>query len=501
MNYAPQPKKMIIVNILDILRKYSDADHRLSQAFIQNKLETEYAMKVDRKAVRRNLLNLIDSGYDIEYTETARKNYSSRAGEYEDNSTLSDFYIDRDFDNSEIKLLIDSVVFSQHIPKGDRDRLIKKLENLSNVYFKSSAEGMEVINSVTSQNKDWFYNLDIINEAIIKKNKIRLTYSEYGTDKKLHPTEEITVCPYKIIAHNNHYFLISNEPPFDDFNHYRIDRITAVNILYDDNFVPIKSLDVYKYIHSHPFLFSGKEEHIQILADRSVLGDVFDCFGDDVSIIEKPDNKLEIFFSSAENDFYYWALQHGDKVEVIKPLSLRYRIRETAEAVTCVYLTTQEDRFQKAIDNAKRRRIFSLNRLDLRNKSFDLVPRRVLTLSIMHCIVDDYSFVKKFDELKELRIYNRVDDFSFLQDIDSLTTLVLQDTGINDLSIVDGLTLKKLWLIEDNVNNMEVVYRMPSLKELTISRSLATMIDVKKLKELNPELKITLLNNFSRENI
>ena len=29
--YAKQPKKLLILNILDILRKYTDEDHRLSQ--------------------------------------------------------------------------------------------------------------------------------------------------------------------------------------------------------------------------------------------------------------------------------------------------------------------------------------------------------------------------------------------------------------------------------------------------------------------------------------
>ena len=63
--YTKQPKKLIIMNILDILKKYTDVDHRLSQKEIQDILEREYEMKVDRKAVRRNLMNLIDAGYYI----------------------------------------------------------------------------------------------------------------------------------------------------------------------------------------------------------------------------------------------------------------------------------------------------------------------------------------------------------------------------------------------------------------------------------------------------
>lgn len=58
--YTKQPKKMIIINILDILKRYTDENHRLSQREIMDILEREYDMKVDRKAVKRNLMNLID---------------------------------------------------------------------------------------------------------------------------------------------------------------------------------------------------------------------------------------------------------------------------------------------------------------------------------------------------------------------------------------------------------------------------------------------------------
>ncbi|MBQ6280676.1 MAG: WYL domain-containing protein, partial [Oscillospiraceae bacterium] len=60
------PKKTLILNILDILRRYTDEDHRLSQKEIAEILRTEYGMEAERKTIRRNLLNLIDCGYEIE---------------------------------------------------------------------------------------------------------------------------------------------------------------------------------------------------------------------------------------------------------------------------------------------------------------------------------------------------------------------------------------------------------------------------------------------------
>ena len=67
-----QPKKLMIINILDILKKYTDEDHRLSQKEIVEILKTEYDMFADRKAVKRNLMNLIEFGYEIEYSEAVR---------------------------------------------------------------------------------------------------------------------------------------------------------------------------------------------------------------------------------------------------------------------------------------------------------------------------------------------------------------------------------------------------------------------------------------------
>ena len=57
-------KKLLVLYILDILQKYTDEEHRLSQKEILEILRKEYEMIVDRKTVRRNLLNLME--YDCE---------------------------------------------------------------------------------------------------------------------------------------------------------------------------------------------------------------------------------------------------------------------------------------------------------------------------------------------------------------------------------------------------------------------------------------------------
>ena len=94
-------------------------------------------MTVDRKAVRHNLLSLMECGYEIEYSETVRTVTNPKTGEEEESYIWSDFYLERDFSDSELRLLIDGLLFSRHIPYSDCKNLVEKLKNLSNVYFNS----------------------------------------------------------------------------------------------------------------------------------------------------------------------------------------------------------------------------------------------------------------------------------------------------------------------------------------------------------------------------
>ena len=82
-NKERQPKKLVLFNILDILRKYTDEDHRLSQKEIDSILKKEYEMTLDRKTIKTSLMNLMEFGYEIEYSESIRPIKNKHTGEIE----------------------------------------------------------------------------------------------------------------------------------------------------------------------------------------------------------------------------------------------------------------------------------------------------------------------------------------------------------------------------------------------------------------------------------
>lgn len=182
--YTRQPKKLLIMNILGILRKYSDEEHPLSQKEIVDRLKQEYDMPADRKVVRRNLLNLMDCGYEIEYTEkkrmvpvrdatTGKPVLDEETGtlRLEENEIWTDFYLKRKFTDGELRLLIDSLLFSSHIPGKQCRDLIRKLEDLSSNYFRSRVQHISCESSGYSDNRQLFWNIEQLDEAISKKKR------------------------------------------------------------------------------------------------------------------------------------------------------------------------------------------------------------------------------------------------------------------------------------------------------------------------------------------
>ena len=65
-------KKLSLVYILLILKKYSDLQHALSQQDILQYLEKDYGMVIARKSVKRNLEALRTAGLPVRCREVRR---------------------------------------------------------------------------------------------------------------------------------------------------------------------------------------------------------------------------------------------------------------------------------------------------------------------------------------------------------------------------------------------------------------------------------------------
>lgn len=350
------PKKLVILYILDILQKYTDEEHRLSQKEIQNILKREYEMTVDRKAVKRNLLNLIEYESNIEYREVSRKDIFRKKDSVlykgtsdfadkeisEDDLLWTDFYLKQKFTNEELRLLIDSLLFSKHIPYSQVKELIKKLESLSNIYFKSCSQYIYPLPVERTDNKQVFYNIAILDDAIRKKKKVLFEYAEYHTDKKMHlkkredgSVREYIITPYQMAVQEGKYYLICNYDKYDDISNYRVDRIRNIQIL-EEKGKPFETLkwsghqpmNLNEYMKEHVYMYSSENAFVKFRIVKAMISDVIDLFGKGVNFSEETDTHVSVSVHVNERAVEQFAKNYAPDVVILQPKRLRDKLRD-----------------------------------------------------------------------------------------------------------------------------------------------------------------------------
>lgn len=337
---SAKPKKLLIMNILDILRRYTDAEHRLSQKDIVEILKTEYDMVADRKSIKRNIQSLIEFGYDINFSEALRM-IPNKDGELEESYILSDFYLEREFSDSELRLLIDGLLFSKHIPYSQCKELVGKLEGLSNQYFKSRVRYIKTLPDSSPNNRQLFYTIEMLDEAISKGKQVSFNYNHFETDKKQHPNvddngniKEYIINPYQIAATNGRYYLICNYDKYDNVSNYRLDRITNIKLL-DTPAKPqnkVKGLEngfnLPKHMAEHLYMFSGESIPVTFVAKKYLLNDLLDWFGKDITFTDENETEVTVRVNVNEQAMRRWAMQYALHIKILSPVSLAEQIKE-----------------------------------------------------------------------------------------------------------------------------------------------------------------------------
>ena len=328
--YATANKKMLNMLILDILEEYSDANHRLTQQEIIRLLKANYDMECDRRSVKNNILYLNELLGDVI--------------DMEDGYYLAE----REFEDAELRMLIDSVLFSKNLTQKQAKDLIEKLRAKGNKYFPAKVTHISNLPEMHhADNKQFMYALDTVNDAIAEKKKISFVYNTYGTDFRLHPRRDgmrYVVNPYQMVANNGKFYLIGNYDKYDNVSHYRLDKMTDVQIL-DEKVKPQKEIRDFKngfslpkHMAEHIYMFSGESERVKLLAPATMMDELIDWLGKDFTVRKTDDeDEIEITLNCNVDSMFYWALQYGPYVEILEPIDLRNRIAKAVRDMADKY--------------------------------------------------------------------------------------------------------------------------------------------------------------------
>ncbi|MBQ4092067.1 MAG: WYL domain-containing protein [Firmicutes bacterium] len=320
------PKKLSILFILEILKRETNAEHRLSQQEIIQILKRDYFMDAERKSIARNINDLIDAGYDIIYDE----------GYYLNN---------REFEYSELRLLIDSVLFSKNIPAKQCKSLLKKVTGLTDRHFNARVKHISTMPNTPINNRQIFFTIEILDEAISQGKKVSFWYNEFHTDKKLHRKKEsrYVVSPYQIAATNGRYYLICCTDKYDNVAHYRLDHMEGAQIM-EEKAKPISEvkgmehgLDLPKHMAEHIYMFSGESKRVVFRAKLSAVDQIIDWFGTEISFFNETDTTVDVSVRVNESAMFCWLLQYGTSCEVLSPPTLREKVKNAVNEIAKKY--------------------------------------------------------------------------------------------------------------------------------------------------------------------
>lgn len=340
-------KGTVIFHLLTILREETDAQHRLSQQALVDRLQERFGDQMNRRTLKTYLDHLIAAGYPL----NAEKRIRVHPNGTED-TVLTDWYLEPQFEMSELRLLIDLLQAMPAVPENQREQLMQKLLRLAPPSFRKST-AQQIIYLHTPPAQQLMFSVEILCEAIRKDCMVSFCYGSYRLDPSGRPAllprrnddntvREYLVSPYEIAVSHGRYYLICCKEPYRTLSNYRIDRITEMRLLEPFSRVPLAEItDAKPYsqkLAEQLYMYSGEAVTVQFHADAAILGDVLDWFGTDIAISPTEHiHTLRITVNVHPTAMKHWALQYGQYVTVISPPALRDEIASSASAIALRY--------------------------------------------------------------------------------------------------------------------------------------------------------------------
>ena len=309
-----------ILYILNVLKKYSDESHILKVTQIQSKIKELYNVEIDTRTIRRNI-NLLK--YKLEYDISTREENGKGYFIYKNPET--------DFEQGEIRAIIDTFNYSKFITPSIAKSIIKKCKNLQNVYENRKLKDYKIyVSGSKTDNMEVIKNIEDISESILNSNKIEFEYWKYKFTDKI--TKEIVskpkVTPYAIVYNKQEFYLIGIKDGQDSFYHYRLDRIKNIKQLNEKRTIVKTSKEIQEFAESTVEMFGGEKEEIEVECKMFLLDNVIEEFGNNIEITKIDDETIRFKTKTSTMGFKMWAMRNIDISTVIKPIKLRNEIKE-----------------------------------------------------------------------------------------------------------------------------------------------------------------------------
>lgn len=301
-------QKLKLFYLMKILLEKTDEEHTITVPEMIAELG-KLGISAERKSVYDDLEYLKLFGLDVCSRKTRTHDY---------------FIGSREFELPELKLLVDSVQSSKFITHKKSMELISKIEKLtSEANAKKLHRQVFVTNRVKTVNETIYYNVDKIHDAIAANKQITFKYYDLDVNRKKvyrKNGDRYTESPVALTWDDENYYLITYKEKYDDYAHYRVDKMESIEITEEDRVLSEEPFDLSAYSKTTFAMFGGEETEVSIKFENDLVGVVFDRFGTDVRIVKADEEHFICTVKVAVSPhFLSWIVSFGRRAKIMSP--------------------------------------------------------------------------------------------------------------------------------------------------------------------------------------
>lgn len=304
-------QKIKLLKLVEILRQETDEQHPLRTSQICSRLN---ALKIscDRRTLSKDIKTLNEYGFDVVSTMVGHEKA---------------YYIDdHSFSIPELKILIDAVQAASFITKNKSAELINKIAYLGGSHrAKILKSNMVCFNTRKHSNENIYLNVRFIEDALQRKKQASFYYydlNEHGEKVYRKDKERYIVEPMALVFNEDNYYLMCYSSKCGGICNYRVDRMDTVTI--EDNPISedamIHSKDIAEYTEQVFKMYGGPQEDIVLHFDHSLIGVVYDKFGENTKMIRINENTcIATVKVQLSPTFWGWMFQFLGRMKIISP--------------------------------------------------------------------------------------------------------------------------------------------------------------------------------------
>ena len=301
-------KKLKLLYLARFFQQETDEQHPKTLQEMLAYLDS-FGISAERKSIYDDIELLRLFGMDIQTVKA--KNFGYFLGE-------------RDFQEPELKLLIDVVQASPFLTKSKSMELIAKLEQLTSRYgARQLRRQVYVMNRLRTVNEALYYAVDGINTAINENKKISFRYFDWTVDvqKAYRRGGEFYVTDPVALCVDRHYYLVAYDAAISDYRHYRVDRISHLTVLDEPRGSLPPHFDLGEYTRTTFDMYNGQSTQVTLRMEEKLLNIAIDRFGADAHM-RAVDGGIEVSAQvEAGPTFYGWLFQFGPQAKLLSPAS------------------------------------------------------------------------------------------------------------------------------------------------------------------------------------